>query len=105
MLAVWLIMGAFDAANNLYSSQTLSVFGPKNFAGAFNGLIFVTGVTKPFGTLIAGKSLEMTGDYKVACGIYVVCLVIGLILVILGGDKKITPRVQIKTGKETNHEL
>lgn len=91
MLAVWLIMGIFGASNNLYSSQTLSIFGPANFAVAFNGLVFVTGITKPLGQMIAGKSLEMTGDYMLAGKIYAVCMVIGLILVIIAGDKKIVP--------------
>lgn len=92
MLAVWLILGTFGASNNLYSSQPLSIFGPKNFAAAFNGLCFITGITKPFGQFIAGRSLAVTGDYIMAFKIYAALMIVGLILIILAGDKKIVPK-------------
>ena len=91
ILAVWLIMGIFGAVNNLYSSQFLSIFGPMNFAVSFNMFVFIAGITKPLGQMIAGRSLAATGDYMAAGKIYLVCMIIGSICVVLAGDKKIVP--------------
>lgn len=97
MLAVWLTCGMFGAANNLYSSQTLSMFGPKNFTLAFNGLCFITTIVRNFGTFIAAGSVSRTGDYKIAYIIFAILLVFGLVLITLAGDKKIVPKM---SGKE-----
>lgn len=87
MLAYWLVVGTFGTANNLASSQNLSVFGTANYPLTYNCQCFANSVIKMLGTFIAARSLVWIGDYSLAYKAFTIALILGITCIIFGGDK------------------
>lgn len=97
MLGFWLVVGTFGTANNLASSQNLSVFGAANYPLTYNCQCFANSIIKMLGTFIAARSLVWLGDYSMAYKAFAIALILGITCIILGGDKP-----QKKTKGEEN---
>lgn len=87
LLGYWLVVGTFGTANNLASSQNLSVFGTGDYPLTYNCQCFANSVIKMMGTFIAARSLEWTGGYSLAYVAFGIALVLGILCIIIGGDK------------------
>lgn len=87
-MAYWLILGGLGADNNLYSSQVLSISGPKNYVVAFSLFVCVMNLIRALNTTVAAVSLTSTGNYEMAYRVFLVCVIVGTVLAILAGDKR-----------------
>lgn len=83
----WLVIGTFGTANNLASSQNLSVFGADNYPLTYNCQCFANSIIKMMGTFIAARSLVWVGDYSLAYIAFGIAFLLGITCIILGGDK------------------
>lgn len=90
LMVVGLIMalGLTGAPNNLFSSQILSMFGPKGYSTAYSMFLAFVNL-KYLGNWICARSLAWTGGYNLAIVVGGICEVIGLFLIILAGQKKL----------------
>lgn len=91
IVAFFFLMSLMGAANNLYQSQNLGIYGPKNFTVAFSIFCFGTGIVKTIGTSVLGISLSKTGGFDAAYIALAVITFIGGVLIVLAGHKKIVP--------------
>lgn len=81
-------MSVGGACNNLPASQSLNVMGAAGYA---KGYVLVQAMfsIKSIGFFVAARSLEATGGYTMALYIGGAMVIVGLILVIIGGKKRL----------------
>lgn len=89
MFACYLVpMSVGGACNNLPASQILNVFGPTGYTKAYV-LISALFSVKSIGFFVAARSLESTGGYAMGIHVGGIMVLVGLVLVFLGGKKRI----------------
>ena len=89
MIALWIIFqGTAGCPNNLFSSQVLTMFGPKGYSTSYV-LFSVFLALRNVATFISGVSLEKTGGYNAGGIVGGIIMIIGLILIIAAGGKKL----------------
>lgn len=101
ILSYLLVLGVFGATNNMFSSQILSLSGPKNYVTAFAGFTFIHNFSKAFAAYASSYSLTATGGYELAYKIFLATMVVGLILIVAAGDK-LAPEALAASEKEEN---
>lgn len=87
ILSYMLILGVFGATNNMYGSQILSLTGPRNYVTAFAAYTFIHNFTKGFASYASSYSLTATGGYGLAYKLFLATMIVGLILIVVAGDK------------------
>ena len=101
ILSYLLVLGVFGATNNMFSSQILSLSGPRNYVTAFAGFTFIHNFSKAFASYASSYSLTATGGYELAYKIFLATMVVGLILIVAAGDK-LAPEALAATEKPEN---
>lgn len=86
-LSYLLVLGVFGATNNMFSSHILSLTGPRNYVTAFAGYTFIHNFTKGFASYASSYSLTATGGYELAYKLFLATMIVGLILIVVAGDK------------------
>lgn len=87
ILSYMLVLGVFGATNNMFSSHILSLTGPKNYVTAFAGFNFIRGFATAFASYASSYSLTATGGYELAYKLFLAIMIVGLILIVVAGDK------------------
>ena len=87
ILSYLLVLGVFGATNNMFSSHILSLTGPRNYVTAFAGYTFIHNFTKGFASYASSYSLTATGGYELAHKLFLATMIVGLILIVVAGDK------------------
>ena len=87
ILSYLLVLGVFGATNNMFNSHILSLTGPRNYVTAFAGYTFIHNFTKGFASYASSYSLTATGGYELAYKLFLATMIVGLILIVVAGDK------------------
>ena len=87
VLSYLLVLGIFGATNNMFSSHILSLSGPRNYVTAFAGYTFMHNLFKALAAYASSYSLTATGGYELGYKLFLAAMIVGLILIVVAGDK------------------